>query len=82
MRITFVSFWRQEYPIKTNLIAFVESLSELGDILWTKLVQPNTLGETWNKGSFGKMVEWGIRFLREEEGILFIKKLVLISQIM
>ena len=36
--------------------------------------QPNTLGGTWNKGSWGKIIEWGIWFSRKDEGILLIKK--------
>ena len=55
-------------------MALAGSLSKPGERLWTKHVQPNTFGETWYNGSWGKIMEWGICFSREEEGILFIRK--------
>ena len=54
-------------------MALAESLSKPGERSWTKQVQPNTLGETWNNGSWGKIIEWEIWFSREEEGSLLIK---------
>ena len=55
------------------MIDLAKSLSKPGERSWTKQVQSNTLGEIWNNGSWGKIIEWGIWFLREE-GILLIKK--------
>lgn len=55
-------------------MALAESLSNPRDKSWTKQVQLKTCGETLYKGSFGKRIEWGILFSRDEEGILLIRK--------
>ena len=36
--------------------AFTKSLPRLGETLWMKQVHPNTRGETWYKGLFGKII--------------------------
>ena len=55
-------------------MAFADNLSSLGETSWTKQVQLKIPGKTWNKGSFGKRIEWGSLFSRDEDDILLIKK--------
>ena len=60
-------------PKKTHLCDQADNLSSSGLKLWTKHVDPKTLGGNRWRDSWGNKIEWGILFSKTEDGIRLIR---------